>query len=186
MTNGRRLLLLFAVAVACVALKDVRADERHAPQLTAQDYADIEQLYANYAHGFDSKVDDGALYLSVFSDTASFTDQWDRKASGHDGLDKTYAHSQTGKPNPVGFGHSNWNIVIDPAPWGAVGRAYTGGGRANATGETPATGLVGEYVDVIVKTPTGWKYQQRMFRQHFVRTAPNQRGPGAPAPTSSR
>src|SRR3954466_8728271 len=96
---------LLSVALGTSPLVGVSAEQGKPPALSAQDYADIQQLYARYAHGFDSKVDDGALYLSVFSDTASFTDQWDRKASGKDGLDKTYAHSQTGKPNPIGIGH---------------------------------------------------------------------------------
>src|SRR6476469_2754254 len=136
-------LILLLVSVGLWSMVAVQAEQSKSPTLSAQDYADIQQLYAKYAHGFDSKVDDGAMYLSVFTDTASFTDQWDRKASGHDGLDKTYAHSQTGKPNPIAISHSTWNILVEPAPWGAVGRSYTGGGRVNTPGSAAGTGLVG-------------------------------------------
>jgi hypothetical protein len=183
MVNVRKLFLLVG-AIGLWMMTGMQAEQGKVPTLSAQDYADIQLLYANYPHGFDSKVDDGGLYLSVFTDTATFTDQRDRVASGRAGLDERYAHSQTGKPNPISIGHSTWNILVDPAPWGAVGRSYTGGGRFNTPGTPASTGLVGEYVDVIVKTAQGWRFQQRMFREHFIRTATPQREQ-TPAPSAA-
>ncbi len=132
------------------ATAETQAKGKQSWTLSADDYAEIQQLYARYGQGYDSKVDDGAVYLSVFSKTARFTDQYNKIVDGFDNLDKTYAHSATGKPNPIGLTHSTWNLMVEPAPWGAVGRSYTGGGRVNTPGAAASPGLLGEYIDMIV------------------------------------
>lgn len=161
------------------------ADHVSAHGLTAQDYADIQHNYAQYPHGFDSHVEDGAWYLGVFTDTAEFTDQYDRKAIGRDGLYKTYI---LGRPTqPIAFSHSTWNVMIDPAPWGAAGRCYTGGGRANDPTKTDSSpGLLGDYTDIHVKTPDGWKFQERKFWQHFVRPVASGAGRQTPGQTPAQ
>ena len=45
------------LGVVLVGLLSQRVSK--APGLTAQDYAEIQQLYARYAHGIDAKIDDG-------------------------------------------------------------------------------------------------------------------------------
>jgi hypothetical protein len=150
---------------------------------TADDYAAIQQLYSRYAHGFDSKVEDGAVYLSVFTKTGRFTDQYNKIVDGLAGIDKTYAHSQTGRPNPISVGHSTWNLMADPAPWGAIGRSYTGGGRVNVNVPVLVPGLLGEYLDMIVRTPDGWRFERRIFRQDFQRPVGQVGGGRGGAPT---
>jgi len=168
-------LVPFRSGFASEAAQNVRVSKRPAgaiapkgSNLTADDFAAIQQMYARYAHGFDSKVDNGGLYLSVFTKTGRFTDQYNSVADGFDGLDKRYAHSPTGQPAPIGFGHSTWNVLVDPAPWGAVGRSYTGGGRLNTLSES-SPGLLGEYLDMLVRTNDGWRFERRTFRQDFQR-----------------
>jgi len=140
--------------------------------LSAQDYADIQQLYARYAHGFDSKADGGQMYLGVFADDGQFEDQFDTITLGRDALLAKYGRTQTGHPNPISNSHSTWNVVIDPAPWGAVGRAYKSMGISfSADGKPVPSGVPGMYYDILIKTPSGWRFQQRIFRQEFQRPA---------------
>ena len=174
-----RAAIMAAASTSGMGTKEAKAESRKNPgqELTADDYAEIQQLYGRYAHGYDSKVDNGVTYLSVYTKTGRFTDQFNRIVDGFDALDKTYAHSATGAPNPIGITHSTWNLSVDPAPWGAAGRSYTGGGRINAPGSNPSPGLLGEYLDMIVKTPEGWRYERRIFRQHFPRPPGRVGGP---------
>jgi hypothetical protein len=154
-------------------------------ELTAQDYADIQQLYATYAHGFDSKVDDGQMYIGVFADDASFEDQYDLQTVGRDSLLARYGHTQSGHANPVSNSHSTWNVMIEPAPWGAVGRAYKSMGISFAADGTSVwSGVPGMYYDVLVKGPSGWRFKQRIFRQEFAR--PAQSAPASGRNTSRR
>jgi hypothetical protein len=164
-------------APAGVPARAAKAAPAKAHALTAQDYSDIQHNYAQYAHGFDAKLPD--WYFAVFTDTAEFTDQYDRKSVHREGLDQSYMR---GRPvQPIAFTHSTWNVMIDPAPWGAAGRSYTGGGRANSDPTKPTSpGLIGDYVDIIVKTPDGWKFQQRKFFQDFVRPVASGAGQAPP------
>jgi hypothetical protein len=151
--------------------------------LSAQDYADIQQLYTTYGHGFDSKADDGQMYVGVFTEDGTFEDQYDTVSAGHAGLLAKYGHTQTGRPNPISNSHSMWNVVIEPASWGAIGRAYKSGGVTfSADGKPVSSGVPGMYYDVLVKGPAGWRFKQRIFRQEFGRPA-QPRGNSRPVPT---
>ena len=52
--------LLVVLALAFVAF--LARDARSAATLTAQDYAEIHQLYARYNYGVDAQADDGWLF----------------------------------------------------------------------------------------------------------------------------
>ena len=48
MSNFLKCLITLVFAVSCVSVQPVAAEE-----LTADDYAEIHQLYARYVHAFD-------------------------------------------------------------------------------------------------------------------------------------
>jgi len=165
-----RKTILAACVLAVWAFANARAELNPSAPLTADDYAAIQQLYAQYAHGFDSKVDDGQMYVAVFTDDGAFTDQFDRRDVGAAALLERYGHTRTGKPNPISNSHSTWNVAIDPAPWGATGRAYKSNGIAFDAQRRPVpVGVPGVYYDILVKTSSGWRFRQRIFRQEFAR-----------------
>lgn len=149
-----------------------------AQALTPEDYAEIRHLYARYAQGIDSKAENGALYASVFLPDSQFinqhteSDPYDQPDAlvGLEALTKQYGRSRTGEPSDIGVSHPTWNVMIEPAPWGAIGRAYMHDGY---------------YVDTIVKSPQGWRFKHRNFRMDFPdapdsfhQTAPRRRPPG--------
>jgi hypothetical protein len=137
----------------------------HAPssaKLSPEDHAQIQHLYARYAHGIESAADHGALYASVFTPDAEFRTAGDYERGGVVGLPaliKQYALTPDGKPKPIRLGHETWNVIADPAPWGAVARAYFGAGY---------------YVDTLVKTPDGWRFRYKNWRRDYPAPAPAQ------------
>lgn len=132
------------------------------PSLTAQDYADIEQLYSRYVHGIDSGAENGNLFGNTYIRDAVFIDQNHEVITGRDKLVARYALPKHSLTNPD---HFTWNVMIEPAPWGAVGHAYLSIVRLGKAGH-PAE-MDGLYYDSLVKTPEGWKFQKRHFAQDF-------------------
>lgn len=127
--------------------------------LTGEDYAQIQHLYARYAHGIDSRADNGALYASVFVPDSRFINQnanpEGEGLAGREAMIQQYGRNSDGKPNPITVSHTAQNIIIEPAAWGAVGRAIMHDGY---------------YVDTLVKTPEGWRFRHRNYRIDFPNT----------------
>ncbi|MEQ1575693.1 MAG: nuclear transport factor 2 family protein [Vicinamibacterales bacterium] len=142
---------------------------RQAPgseRLSPDDRAQIQHLYARYAHGIESAADNGQLYASVFTPDAEFRTAGDYERGGVVGIPaliKQYAFTPDGKPKPIRLGHETWNVFADAAPWGAVARAYFNAGY---------------YIDTLVKTPNGWRFKYKNWRRDYAAPAP------APAPAT--
>ena len=62
--------LLVVIALALVAF--LAQDASTAATLTAQDHAEIDQLYARYSYGVDTQADDGWLYARTFTEDGEF------------------------------------------------------------------------------------------------------------------
>ena len=123
--------------------------------LTAQDYAEIEQLYYRYNHGGDFR--DSELWLSAFTDDAVFS-VGERTLRGREALVAMRAERDAGQGDR-GRRHWNngWRIV--PTPDGAEARVYwivvdVGTG-------TPITDRSGYYDDKYVRTADGWRIRER-------------------------
>ncbi len=123
--------------------------------LTAQDYAEIQQLYWRYNHGGDFR--DSELWLSAFTDDAVFS-VGERTLRGREELVAMRAERDAGQGDR-GRRHWNngWRIV--PTPDGAEARVYwivvdVGTG-------TPFTDRSGYYDDKYVKTADGWRIKER-------------------------
>ena len=127
-----------------------KAAAAKAGPLSATDYADIEHLYARYAHGIDSKADNGALFGSVYLPDSFFRAEFDNYVTPNEKLMQTYGRTPSGQPAPIiAGGHQTYGIVIEPAPWGAYGLAHMGNGA---------------YYDTLVKTSDGWRFKARNCR----------------------
>ena len=159
--------LIAVLAIALAAGGHAYAQKKTtAPVLTPQDYLDIQQLVARYAHAMDTGADNGNAYADLFAADGEFVPPTGAATRGHDAL---AALGRTGfvdghKP-ALGVSHFIMNHVIEPAAGGATGKAYVvlvnigEGGKPG--GEWSNTG--GHYEDAYVKTAQGWKFKRREY-----------------------
>jgi SnoaL-like domain len=159
--------LIAVLAIALAAGGNAYAQKKaNGPALTPQDYLDIQQLVARYAHAMDTGADNGNAYADLFAADGEFVGPAGPATRGHDAL---AALGRTGfvdgrKP-ALGVSHFIMNHVIEPAAGGATGKAYVvlvnigEGGKPG--GEWSNTG--GHYEDAYVKTAQGWKFKRREY-----------------------
>lgn len=121
--------------------------------LTAQDYAEIQQLYARYAWSIDTHAETGMVYAKTFTPDGEFH-VGETKVVGREALAAYNLKMGVANRAPT---HFNMNLLIEPSPEGARGSVYlliTGG-------EKPAVSTIGTYSDIVVKTSEGWRFKQR-------------------------
>ena len=129
------------------------AQSSGAGTLTAQDYAEIQQLYMRYAWAVDTRGDNGMEYARTYTPDGEFR-SGEMKVTGHEAL--AAFNRKLGAPSRVPT-HFVTNIVVESAPGGVRSSAYlfvTGG-------EKPTLNMVGTYRDIVVKTSEGWRFKQR-------------------------
>jgi hypothetical protein len=156
--------------------------------LSGTDYAQIQELSARYSHAIDTCADDGYEYARLYTPDGVFIDMWTQAAidaggAKWQGREKLREISSglnvTGSPcsSPRFNGsvsHLILNLVITPTPEGATGNSYMielGGRDPNLITR------MGNYEDVYVKTPEGWRFKTRTHSR-----APNGT---RPAPTGT-
>ena len=125
--------------------------------LTAQDYADIQQLYWRYNHGAD--FGDADLYASVFTDDAVLRSSDGQEHIGKDEITGFISRSLAGRTGDTGRRHWNNSWRITPSAEGARGSTYwllLG----VSTGQ-PTNSRSGYYEDVYAKTSDGWLIKSR-------------------------
>jgi SnoaL-like domain len=144
---------------ALTALRPAAAVEAPAVQkLTADDYIEIQQLYARYAHALDRG--EGECFASTFVLDGEFTGGRGPGRGGEvrnpiKGKDALFAMGSRG-----GLRHFNANLVITPTPEGANGSVYLLLFNAR---NIPATIVeTAIYEDTLVKTPQGWRFKKRV------------------------
>jgi hypothetical protein len=134
--------------------------------LTALDYLEIEQLVYRYGYALDTGADNGFAYADLYADDATFTGT-NQGPSGrtYQGRERLAALARGGKRGPNFMSHWVTNVVIEPAPGGAIGKTYVGifdiGNGGNGAKSRVDHG--GIYNDVYVKTPQGWRFKSRSF-----------------------
>src|SRR5215470_2237444 len=155
----QRSFFLAAVLLVAVTLRPVAAAETGtAPKLTADDYIEIQQLYAAYAHALDKG--EGERFASTFVLDGEFTGGRGPGRGGEvrnptKGKDALLAMGSRG-----GLRHFNANLVITPTPEGAKGSVYLLLFNAR---NIPATIVeTAIYEDMLVKTPQGWRFKKRV------------------------
>ncbi len=136
------------------------------PVLTALDYLEIEQLVYRYGYALDTGADNGFAYADLYADDATFTGT-NQGPSGrtYQGRERLAALARGGKRGPNFMSHWVTNVVVEPAPGGAIGKTYVGifdiGNGGNGAKSRVDHG--GIYNDVYVKTPKGWRFKSRSF-----------------------
>jgi len=134
------------------------AETGDAPKLTADDYIEIQQLYANYAHALDKG--EGERFAGTFVLDGEFTGGRGpgRGGEARNPIKGKDALLQMGSRG--GSRHFNANLVITPTPEGAKGSVYLLLFNAR---NIPATIVeTAIYEDTLIKTPQGWKFKKRV------------------------
>lgn len=152
--------ILGAAVCALAAASGVYAGQK-TKGLTAQDYAEINQLYIRYNYGIDTHGDNGMLWAGTFTQDGVFELVGQRKFEGREAL-LNFAHG-VGKGLNGAPHHFATNIRIEPAPEGAHGSAYFFNVPTPEANKPAAITGTGTYDDVIVKTAEGWRFKQRRF-----------------------
>jgi hypothetical protein len=120
--------------------------------LTAQDYVDIQQLVAEYSHTLD--IGDGAAYAKLFTPDATAFDRWI-------GREKIAEIPPWNPHGPDYVRHFGMNHLIEPTADGAIGKQYVVVIDFERPGKPTSIYLGGQYQDVYVKTPEGWRFKSR-------------------------
>src|SRR5271169_756385 len=107
----RKSLMVFALALAGAALSYGQARK-----LTADDYIEIQQLYARYNNAIDSG--DAEAYAATFVPDGVFN-----TFNGHDAL-VGFINDWRDKMKGTSRRHWNTNLAINSAPEGASGSVY--------------------------------------------------------------
>ncbi len=156
MRNWKVVAGLMAGVAASAA---VYAQQKGGKTLTAQDYAEIQQLYVRYAWSIDTMAENGMAYAKTFTEDGEFL-RLDVEVRGRRNLAEYIRKAPHGKPS-----HYLSNILIEPAPEGARGGAYLLGPARAADANAPAKGnSTGSYEDILVKTSEGWRFKKRTLR----------------------
>jgi len=171
-------MLMVALAVVLPPSLMAHAQQRSPAQtpkvttLTAQDYAEIQQLSNRYVWAIDECTGGGYDFANLFTDDGEFglAEQFGAAPTraltkGREALASVAGgDGKGGCKDPktmLGFGISHFvvNHVITPTPGGATGRCYL---LAIGMGGDPTKiERQGGYEDVYVKTPAGWRFKSR-------------------------
>jgi hypothetical protein len=192
MLRRHRTAILGVTVGVVLGVAGVLAQQRSAPAnrpaLAPQDWIEIYQLYGRYTHLIDNGEDKGYAYARLWTEDAIF-EFGGQKHQGHDALAKVALYGIQDPPL-VRPAHYAFNIVIDPSPEGAVGKAYLVIMAANKPGEAHTVATRGIYEDRFVKTPGGWKFKYRRFTPAAFSTqgmtSPGGRIPPMPAPQEAK
>ena len=124
-----KVITTVALSLSVLALSGTSAQQPTSPtpMLTALDYLEIEQLVYRYGYALDTGADNGFAYADLYAADATFTGT-NQGPSGrtYQGRDRIAALARGGKRGPNFVSHYVTNVVIEPAPGGAVGRTYVG------------------------------------------------------------
>jgi len=155
--RNSRVLMTIALFGVLAGVRCVDAQERGGqPELTGQDIAEIERLYARYNQGLDFQ--DEELYLSAWADDAVFTTGGGEVWDGREELRRRFRLRPGGEGTTIT--HNNTSILISPTEdGGASGRAYWI--VLDVSEREPRMLVTGHYFDTFVRTPKGWRIKTR-------------------------
>jgi len=122
--------------------------------LTADDYIEIQQLYAQYNMAIDSGDAEG--WAATFVPDGSFN-----TFNGHDAL-VGFIHRWKENMNGGNMRHWNTNLAIKGAPEGASGAVYLL--LVDVSKRPPAIMSAAKYEDQLVKTAEGWRFKKRVTK----------------------
>lgn len=144
--------LFLAVAAAQVLVRGNDA-------LTADDYIEIQQLYAKYAHTLD--LDDPEGWADTFTADGVFGDPSSENASR--GRESLVAFAERVNAGRSGSSrHWNSQVLITPTDTGADGSCYLL--LFNTSADPVSIRIAGIYQDKLVKTAAGWRFSNRIAK----------------------
>src|SRR5437867_3731059 len=146
-------VILIGGAVVAAA---VAAGPQNKSKLTADDYAEIHNLYARYNYAYDSS--NAEMYGGVFTTDGEFV-VGDRVLHGRKEIGDLTKGRGAVKSRPKIF-HVGSSVVVDPSPEGAKGSSYV---VLMDLQKNPAISGGGVYEDVLVKTKEGWRFKKRSY-----------------------
>jgi 3-phenylpropionate/cinnamic acid dioxygenase small subunit len=147
-------------------------------KLSADDYIEIQQLYANYAHALDKG--EGERFAATFVEDGEFTGGRGAGKANDDRTPRKGTAALTKMGSVSGTRHFTANLVITPTADGAKGSCYLLLFNArNIPGTIVETAI---YDDTLVKTAQGWKFKKRVVWRDDDDITPFKPKPMAPAP----
>jgi hypothetical protein len=139
-------------------------------RLSVDDYVQIHELYARYPYAFDGGGNQGRDYAQLFTPDGTFVNAASDQFIKGSLMLAAFASGALRRPppflsldpapvspkSPLAVNHMLTDIMLTPTVEGIVGKAYW----------IRTTGLPsGVYVDLIVKTPEGWRFKEKFFIQ---------------------
>ncbi len=155
----RNLLVMLAVAV--LGTGGWSYSQNAAPKLSAEDLAEINQLYARYNWAIDAGDAEG--YAATFTADGVFNAN-----VGHDAIVKFAQGFHAGLGARVR--HWNTNLLVLPTATGAHGQVYL---VLVDFSTKPATiAASASYSDELVKTVQGWRFTKRATKGDVAPPSP--------------
>jgi uncharacterized protein (TIGR02246 family) len=144
----------FVLSLALSGLALVATSAFAAP-MTAEDYFEIQQLYAKYNHAIDSGNADA--YADTFTPDGVFNNNAGREAL------KKFIETWVGQMKGATRQHWNTNLMITGDSKTAKGSVYL---MLVDLGTKPASIMtMAMYDDELVKTPQGWRFTKRQTKR---------------------
>ena len=161
------LLVVSSLLVAVAGVTWGFAQQRNAADasaFTADDYIEIQQLYARYAHTVDLDPD-GEAWADTFTPDGAHGDH----IVGHEALAE-YARMRRTRGLLDGPNMRHWNsqLVITPTPEGADGSCFLLLVSVGNREDPPKLLATMTYHDKLVKTKDGWRFKKRTFTPEKV------------------
>ena len=158
-----------ALLVALMTMTTVAGAGKDPKPLTALDYVEIEQLVHRLSLALDYCTRGGEAFADLFVDGGQFIiDEGGGKTRAFNTRQQLVALA--GGPDCVAnqspprayLAHLSDSLVIDVSADGAIGTSYAIYPPRNGKYFAPETaGQVGLYHDLYVRTPRGWRFQER-------------------------
>ena len=158
-------ILAIAAAAAMLVGASWAADT-----LSAQDYFEIQQLYARYNIAIDSGDAEG--WAATFTPDGVFN-----TFSGHDAL---VGFIKTWREKLNGATRKHWNNNLQVTGNSKEASATTYLMLVDFSTKPPSILMSGSYTDSLVKTKDGWRFTKRMTKSDVTPTAPPAAPPAAP------
>jgi hypothetical protein len=152
---------IFGLAAGLALLAGV-VSAQHKSSMTADDYIEIQQLYARYNNAIDTGDAEG--YAVTFTPDGVFN-----TSKGHDALVE-FIHNWHDKMGGADRRHWNTNLTITPTAEGASGSVYLL--LVNVGVRPPVIFAAAMYDDQLVKTPQGWRFKHRITKNEGPAAAP--------------
>ena len=155
------IIALVACALAAGSASLVSAQHKSG-KLSAEDYVEIQQLYARYNNAIDSG--DAEAYADTFVPDGTFNTFTGREAL------VGFIHSWREKMNGANRRHWNSNLLINATPEGASGSVYLL--LIDVGVRPPVIAAAAKYDDQLVRTPQGWRFKKRTTKAEAPAAAP--------------